>query len=68
MAAEILHGNPGNGLVDRADAPDSLAADTQAAHRVGAANGYRNRRRGRAKWLGKTTDEPVEEIGELVTQ
>ena len=38
------------------------------ATRVGATNGYRNRRRRRTKWLGKTTDEPVEEIGEFVTQ
>ena len=49
-------------------APSSLAADIQAAYRVGATNGYRNRHRGRAKWLGKTTNEPVEEIGKFVTQ
>ena len=39
-----------------------------AAHGFRATNGYWNRRRGRTKWLGKTTDEPVEEIGEFVTQ
>jgi hypothetical protein len=36
--------------------------------RVGATHRYRNRHRRRTKWLGKTTDEPVEKIGELVTQ
>ena len=51
-----------------ANAPGSLAADTRAARRVGATNGYRNRHRRRTKWLGKTTDQPVEEIGEFVTQ
>ena len=52
---------------DDADAADSLAADTQAAHGFRATNRYWNWRRGRTKWLGKTTDEPVEEIGEFVT-
>jgi hypothetical protein len=36
--------------------------------RVGATHRYRNRSRRGTKWLGKTTDEPVEEIGQLVTQ
>jgi hypothetical protein len=36
--------------------------------RVGAAYGNRNRRWRGTKWLGKTTDQPVEEIGEFVTQ
>jgi hypothetical protein len=44
-----------------------LAAGTRAAHGFRATSGYWNRRRGRTKWLGKTTDEPVEEIGEFVT-
>jgi hypothetical protein len=50
-----------------ADAAGSLAAGTRAAHGFRATSGYWNRRRGRTKWLGKTTDEPVEEIGEFVT-
>jgi hypothetical protein len=36
--------------------------------RGGSTHGNRNWRRCGTKWLGKTTNQPVEEIGEFVAQ
>ena len=68
MAAEILHGNRRDGSETARDAADSLAAEPSAARSVRATNGNRNRRGGRTEGLGKTTNEPIEKIGEFVTQ
>ena len=53
---------------DRVDATGSSAANPCAVRCIRATHGYGDRRRRRAKWLGKSTDEPVQEIGQLVTQ
>jgi hypothetical protein len=53
---------------NRENALGSLATDPRTVGRIGATHGDRNRRRRGTEWLGKTTDQPIEEIGEFFAQ
>jgi hypothetical protein len=53
---------------NRENALGSLATDPRTVGRIRATHGDRNRRRRGTEWLGKTTDQPIEEIGEFFAQ